>query len=67
MPITFVEGKKRKQFLLKYPIHTIHVSSSRLNCAKNGDNTVKQSSARCYCWFIWIKDYNGPTTLKHFN
>jgi hypothetical protein len=67
MTLTFVEGKKRKEFLKKYPIHTIYVSSSRLNCPKNGEFTVKASSARCYAWFIWVKDYNGPTNFKWFN
>jgi hypothetical protein len=67
MALTFVEGKKRKEFLKKYPIHTIYVSSSRLNCPKNGEFTIKASSARCYAWFIWVKDYNGPTNFKWFN
>ena len=27
----------------------------------------RQSSAACYCWFIWQKGYKGPTELKWFN
>jgi hypothetical protein len=68
MGLNFVEGKKRKTFLQKYPIHTIYVSSSRLNCAKNGDfETFKVNSARCYAWFIWEKGYTGSTELRWFN
>ena len=37
MGIQFVEGKKRREFLKRFPIKTVYVSSSRLNCAKNGD------------------------------
>jgi hypothetical protein len=68
MGIQFIEGKKRKEFLKKYPIKTIYVSSSRLNCAKNGDfEKYKANSARCYAWFIWEKGYTGTTELKWFN
>lgn len=69
LSILFVEGKKRKIFLEKNKIKTIWVSSSRLNCAKNGDwETYKPGvSARCYAWFIWEKGYDGETTLKWFN
>ena len=68
MGIQFVEGKKRREFLKTFPIKTIYVSSSRIQCAKNGD-FVKYSnnSARCYAWYIWEKGYNGETILKWFN
>jgi hypothetical protein len=68
MGLNFVEGKKRKMFLQKYPIKTIYVSSSRLNCAKNGDFVkYKANSARCYAWFIWGKGYKGSTEIRWFN
>jgi hypothetical protein len=68
MGLNFVEGKKRKEFLKKFPIKIIHVSSSRLNCAKNGDfEKYKTNSARCYAWFIWEKGWKGETILKWFN
>jgi hypothetical protein len=67
MGLNFVEGKKRKEFLQKYPIHTIYVSSSRLNCAKNGDFVKYTSSAKCYAWFIWVKGYKGKTNFEWFN
>ncbi len=68
MRIQFVEGKARAKFLKEYPIKTIHVSSSRLNCAKNGDfEKYGYSSASCYAWYIWEKGYEGTTELKWFN
>ena len=48
----------------------IYVSSSRLLCAKNGEfQKMKDGggSAVCYCWYIWKKGYDGPTTIEWFN
>jgi hypothetical protein len=68
MGINYVEGKKRREFLKKYPIKEIWVSSSRLNCAKNGDfSKYNSNSARCYAWYIWEKGYKGQTILNWFN
>jgi len=71
LKVQFMEGKGRKQlFLNTPPPHTIYVSSSRLNCAKNGDFTglrTSGGSAVAYAWYIWIKGYKGETTLKWFN
>lgn len=65
--IQFLEGKERKHFFKTFPPQTIYVSSSRIQCAINGQFNHKQSSAACYAWFIWTKGYNGQTTLKWFN
>jgi hypothetical protein len=68
MGIQFLEGKKRREFLRRFPIKIVYVSSSRLYCAKNGDfEKYKSNSARCYAWFIWEKGHTGDTTLKLFN
>ena len=68
MGIQFLEGKSRKQFYKENPPVSIYVSSSRLNCAKNGDfEKYKQNSARCYAWYIWQKGHTGETVLKWFN
>lgn len=68
MGIQFLEGKKRKIFLQKHNIKTVYVSSSRLNCAKNGDfATYTGKSARCYAWYVWEKGYSGETTIKWIN
>lgn len=68
MGINYVEGKKRREFIKKYPIKEIWVSSSRLNCAKNGDFAKYNSnSARCYAWFVWEKGYDKDCIIKWFN
>lgn len=66
--IQFLESKQRKKFFLEYPPKVIYVSSSRIDCAKNGDfDKYEKKSARCYAWFIWEKGYKGDTILKWFN
>lgn len=68
MGIQFLEGKGRKHFYKSNPPKTIYISSSRLNCARNGDfEKFKQNSARCYAWYIWEKGHKGDTILKWFN
>jgi len=69
LKIQFLEGKSRRFLFEQYPPKTVYISSSRLNCAKNGDFTqvLKQGSAVAYAWFIWQKNYTGNTTLKWFN
>lgn len=68
LKIQFLEGKKRKLLFQKYPPKVLYVSSSRLNCAKNGDfETYKNNSAIAYGWFIWEKGFKGDTIIKWFN
>jgi hypothetical protein len=68
MGIQFLEGKRRKDFLQKNNLKYVFVSSSRLNCAKNGDfKKYSGNSARCYAWYIWEKGYVGETIIKWFN
>ncbi len=67
LKIQFLEGKRRKQLFEKYPPKVIYISSSRLNCAKNGDFAKYQSSAMCYCWYVWEKGYCGDTIIKWIN
>lgn len=68
MKISFLEGKTRRKLFEENPPIRVWVSSSRINCAKNGD-FVKygKGSATCYCWYIWQKGYKGPTEVKWFN
>lgn len=68
LKLQFLEGKKRKSLFVKYPPKIVYVSSSRLNCAKNGDfEKYTQNSAIAYAWFIWEKGYKGDTVIKWFN
>lgn len=65
--LQFLEGKKRKEFFKNFPPKTVYVSSSRLNCAINGDFKKHQSSAVAYAWYVWVKGYKGETVVKWIN
>ena len=70
LKLTFLESKIRKELFKKYPPKTIWVSSSRLQCAKNGDfETYGKGvgTAVAYAWYIWEKGYTGDTVVKWFN
>ena len=67
LKVQFLEGKERKKLFKAYPPKKIYVSSSRLNCAKNGDFKSSTSSAVAYAWFIWEKGFNGNTIVTWFN
>lgn len=70
LKLTFLEGKARKEMYKKYPPKVIYVSSSRLQCAKNGD-FIKYNkgtgTAIAYAWYVWEKGYCGNTIIKWFN
>lgn len=51
MKLTFLEGKERKKFFKENPPIRIHVSSSRIQCAKNNEFEVPK------------KDKNGNVVL----
>lgn len=59
LKLTFLEGKKRKDFFDKYPPKMIYVMRSRVDCALNGDFSGKAGKAVCYAWFVWQKGYEG--------
>lgn len=70
LKLTFLEGKKRKKLFEKYPPKVVYVSSSRLQCAKNGDFVKYKKgtgTAIAYGWFVWEKGYTGDTVVKWFN
>lgn len=68
MRIQFLEGQRRKPFLLENPPKYVYVSSSRLLLAKNADFVrYNTPSANCYAWYVWEKGHNGDTLLKWFN
>lgn len=70
LKIQFLEGKARKKLFISNPPKTIHVSSSRLLCAKNGDfqkMIAGGGSAVAYAWYVWEKGFDGTTQLKWFN
>ena len=74
LKLTFLEGKKRRELFEKYPPKYVYVSSSRLECLKNGDMVDKNGremtgigGAGCYCWYIWEKGFTGEPTIRWFN
>ena len=56
LKIQFLETKKRYELFEEYPPKKIYVFVNRVNCGKNGV-FGKESSAVCYCWFVWEKGY----------
>jgi hypothetical protein len=70
LKLTFMESKARKQLFVATPPYRIYVSSSRLQCAKNGDfETYSKGvgTAVAYGWYVWIKGFKGDTTVKWIN
>lgn len=68
LKLQFLEGKKRKEFFLHNPPKVVYVSSSRLNCAMNGDfEKYPSNNAICCAWFVWEKGYAGDSKIKWIN
>lgn len=68
LKLTFLEGKKRKSLFDQKHLKTVYVSTSRVNCARNGDfDNNDTSSAVAYAWFIFQKGYCGNPEIKWFN
>lgn len=67
LKLTFLEGKARKVLFRNFPPVRIWVSSSRLQCGKNGEFEELGSNAIAYAWFIWVKGYKGKTEIRWFN
>lgn len=70
LKVQFLEGKKRKQFFIENPPKVVLISSSRLQCAKNGEFERMRAgggSAVAFAWFIWEKGFKGPPILGWVN
>lgn len=67
LKIQFLEGKERRKLFEEHPPKCVYVSTSRLNCAKNGDFKTFTHSAMCYVWYVWEKGYKGDTIIKWIN
>ena len=67
LKVLFLESQSRKELFTKFPPKVIYVSSSRINCAKNGDFDTYTSSAVAYAWFVWQKGYTGESVVKWIN
>ena len=65
LKLTFLEGQKRKKMFEKYPPKKVYVFSKRIAVARNGDEEMfKKSSAACYCWMIWEKNFKGKPLIE---
>lgn len=70
LKLTFLESKSRKELFKKYPFKTLYVSSSRLQCAKNGDfekYSKGTGTAVAYGWYVWEKGFKGDPIIKWIN
>ena len=67
LKVLFLESRSRKELFTKFPPKVIYVSSSRINCAKNGDFNTYTSSAIAYAWYVWQKGYAGESIVKWIN
>ena len=70
LKLTFLESKSRRELFKKFPPKYIYVSSSRLQCAKNGDFEKYGKgvgTAVAYAWFIWEKGFKGEPIVRWFN
>lgn len=70
LKLQFLEGKERKKLFTEYPPKIIYVSSGRLLCAKNREFEKLKAgggSAVAYAWYVWVKGYQGETTIKWIN
>lgn len=67
LKLTFLESQSRKKMFTDIPPKTLYVSSSRIQCAKNGDFDLYPSSAVAYGWYVWQKGFKGDTIIKWIN
>lgn len=70
LKLTFLEGINRRKMFDELPPEYIYVSSSRIQCAKNGDFELYEKSggtAIAYAWFIWRKGFMGEPKVRWFN
>lgn len=65
LKVQFLEGQRRRKLFDNTPPRTIYISSTRINCYKNG--TDFNSSMIAYAWYVWEKGFKGETTIKWFN
>jgi hypothetical protein len=65
--IQVLESKSRRLLFEKFPPKFVYVSSSRLQCAREGQFDKYNVNVMTFCWIIFEKGYKGDTILKWFN
>lgn len=63
LPLTFLEGPRRIEWLEKSPLKTVHVFSNRINFSRNGEEERKNGRF-VFAWFIWEHGYKGSPQIK---
>ena len=61
LKVQFLEGKKRRVLYDITPPKRVWVSTSRIQCGKNGEFT---DSMIAYAWYVWEKGYKGNKGSK---
>ena len=65
--LQFLEGQNRYENIFKnFPPTDVYVYVDRICCYKNGDTTIKQSSAQAYAWFYWDLQNDNKNTRVHW-
>lgn len=65
--LQFLEGQNRYENIFKnFPPTDVYVYVDRICCYKNGDTTIKQSSAQAYAWFYWDLQNDNKDTRVHW-
>lgn len=63
LKLQFLESEKRYLNIFRvYPPNRVHIFVKRISCYKNGDFSIKDDSAICYCWYVWDKNESAKTT-----
>lgn len=64
LKVLFLESQSRKELFTQHPPRTIYISSSRINCAKNGDFKTYNSSAIAYACLYGLRGMKAKRLLN---
>lgn len=70
LKLQFLEGKARRKLFDTGQLKTLYVSSSRIQCAKNGDFEGMRKgggSAVAFGWYEFEKGFKGDPVIKWIN
>ena len=65
--LQFLEGQNRYENIFRnFSPTDVYVYVDRICCYKNGDTSIKQSSAQAYAWFYWDLQNDNKNTRLHW-
>lgn len=67
LKLTFLEGSGRKPMFKNTPPRWIYVFSSRIGCARNGNEEDFKGGAVAYAWYVWVKGFKGMPQVLWVN